>query len=331
MSKSARIHSLGEEYSESSLRKYFENKSLSPNIEIEDINIVINSFNNTLLESSAESKTAIEKSTLQVKGKVYTEYQKTRYMEIKRYYQFKSQLEYLEEHNIRSFEEMEKQISSKRKEIKYKNADLKKYKETSNKILGDTEKAQDYIKLYETYQYAIFYKEQDNDYTLPEEVNIFLKLQKELNIKSVEEARQLIKLSRSSRIQINKMKKEILELQKNLNHLDTIKEEQMSKSNLYIHSIKFGGNRIDYSKSDDDYWYVDLPYTNENIRIEKRFTAYNEKLKTYTLYLIDDKKYILYDNKGNVIKSIIGKELETYISDKKKENDNKYSKHEIDV
>ena len=41
-------------------------------------------------------------------------------------------------------------------------------------------------------------------------------------------------------------KKEILKLQRELNHLDTIKEEKLSGSSLFIHSIKFGGNRIVY-------------------------------------------------------------------------------------
>ena len=72
---------------------------------------------------------------------------------------------------------------------------------------------------------------------------MFLNIQKQLNITSIDEAKQIIKDSRSERININKQRKEVLELQRELNHLETIKEEKLSSSNLFIHNIKFGGNR----------------------------------------------------------------------------------------
>ena len=59
---------------------------------------------------------------------------------------------------------------------------------------------------------------------MPKEVEIFLNLQNELQINSLDEARSLIKSTRQERIDINKIKKEILDLQRELNHLDTIKE-----------------------------------------------------------------------------------------------------------
>lgn len=51
------------------------------------------------------------------------------------------------------------------------------------------------------------YKKIDKDYILPQEVQIFLKLQEELNINSVADAKNLIKITRSKRIEINKKKK----------------------------------------------------------------------------------------------------------------------------
>ena len=139
------------------------------------------------------------------------------------------------------------------------------------------------------------YKEANTDYILPTEVELFLNIQNELNIHSIEEAKQLIRDSRLDRIAINKMKKEVLELQRELNHLDTIKEEKLSSSNLYIHNIKFGGNRIDYKLSNDEFFCINLPYTNKKIYISKKYIAYNEKYQYYTLYLVDDKEYKLYD------------------------------------
>ena len=58
--------------------------------------------------------------------------------------------------------------------------------------------------------------------------------------------------------------------------------------------------------------------------IPKKYTAYNEKYQYYTLFLVDDKKYELYDENNRKIKNISGTELEKYVLDKKKEIDTMY-------
>ena len=321
MERFARLSTIDIKYSEQNLYKYYKSQN---DVKLLGIKVSKNEFNSILFQKSHESKVAIEKSQLSTKGKVYSEYQKTRYQEIKRYYQLKQQLEYLDKYNIHSFDDIENQIQYKRSEIKSLNIELKKNKNKFDEIIEKTEKAQDYIRLYKEYQYAMSYKELDADYVLPIDVEIFLKLQNELNIYSVEDAKQLIKDSRSERIKINRMKKEILDLQRELNHLDTIKEEKLSNSNLFIHNIKFGGSHINYKKSNDKEFCVNLPYTNFKIHIDKRFTAYNEKYQFYTLYLVDDKEYELYDENDKKIKNISGTDLERYVFDKKKEIDTMY-------
>ncbi len=322
MERFARLSTIDEQYSEQNLYNYF--KSLA-NTKLLEIKVSKNEFNNSLLFKAKESKIAIEKSQLSTEGKKYSEYQKTKYQEIQRFYNLKRQLEYLDKYNIRSFDDMEREIDLKRSEIKIKNKELKKNKESFDKVIEITEKAQDYIQLYKTYQYAMYYKSQDDNYILPKEVKIFLNLQKELNINSVEDAKQLIKDSRNKRIEINKQKKEVLDIQRELNHLDTIKEEKLSNSGLFIHNIKFGGNHIDYEKSTDECFCVNLPYTKEKIYIPKKYTAYNEKYQFYTLYLVDDKEYQIYDENYKKILNLSGTNLEKYVLDKKKEIDKSYS------
>lgn len=322
MQRYARLSSINQKYTVQNLYEFYKENS---DLKLLGIKVTKNEFNSILLNKANESKVAIEKSQLSTEGKIYSEYQKTKYQEIKRYYKLKKQLEYLDKYKIKSFDDIEREINSKRGEIKSKNVQLKKMKKEIDEIIDKTNKAQDYINLYETYKYAISYKEIDSSYVLPKEVSIFLKLQNELQINSIDEAKQLIKESRKDRITINKMKQNILELQRELNHLDTIKEEKLSNSNLFIHNIKFGGNHIDYKKSDDTCFYVTLPYTKDKIYIPKKYTAYNEKQQYYTLYLVDDKEYELYDENNNKIKNITGTELEKYVMDKKKEIDKLYS------
>lgn len=323
MQRYARIDTISSKYATDNLYKFYRNRT---NIKLLAIKTNKTEFNSILFQKANESKIAIEKSQLQTKGKVYNEYQKTKYQEIQRYYKLKQQLEYLDKYNIRDFNDIEREISIKRGQIKDKNIEMKKNQDKFNKILKTTEMANDYIRLYELYEYAMSYKEIDEDYVLPPEVDIFIKLQNDLNITSVDEAKQLIKDSRSERIKINKKRNEILELQRELNHLETIKEEKLSSSGLYIHNIKFGGNKIDYKNSNDNQYCINLPYTNFKIHIDKKFTAYNEKYQFYTLYLVDDKEYELYDKDNQKIGIAKGTDLEKLVLEKKKEIDSLYSK-----
>lgn len=236
MQRYARIDTINKKYSISNLYKFYKNKD---KVKLLAIKSSETKFNSIIFQKANESKIAIEISQLATEGKIYSEYQKTKYQEIRRYYQLKQQLEYLDKYGIHSFEDIENEIAKKRNQIKSKNVDMKKQQERFNKILKQTEMANDYIKLNKVYEYAISYKEMDKDYVMPKEVEIYLHLQNELNISSIDEAKQLIKDSRTERIEINKQRKEVLELQRELNHLETIKEEKLSSSNLYIHNIKF--------------------------------------------------------------------------------------------
>ena len=285
MERYARLSTIDVKYSTNKLYEFFKSKN---NIKLLEIKGVPNLVNEGIIEKANESKIAIEKSQFATKGKVYSEYQKTKYQELRRYYELKKQLEYLEKYNITSFNDLDFEIELKRAEIKDKNLLLKKDEQKYNKVLEINEKAQDYIRLYEIYEYAMSYSEIDPKYKLPTEVEIFLKLQNELKITSVDEAKQLI------------------------------------NSKMYIHNIKFGGNHIDYKLSTDDKYCINLPYTNEKIYIPKKCTAFNEKYQYYTLFLVDDKEYEIYNENNEKIGNITGTELEKYVLEKKNEIDKMY-------
>lgn len=324
MKKFARLSTIDSKYNEYELYKYFKGQNY---LKLLGLKTNKTEFNSKLFERANESKMAIEKSQIATEGKVYNEYQKTKYQEVKRYYDLKKQLEYLDMYNITSFDDVDNNIENIRKQIKARNKELKKSKDSINKIIEKTEKAQDYIRLYKTYEYAMYYKSLDENYIMPTEVEIFLKLQEELNISSVAEANKLIKDTREERIKINQLKKEILNFQRELNHLDTIREEKLTDSGLFIHNIKFGGNHIDYKKSDDHNFCINLPYTKEKIYIPKKYTAYNEKYQYYTLFLVDDKQYEVYGENDEKIGNITGTELDKYVMERKKDIDKMYSKN----
>lgn len=68
-----------------------------------------------------------------------------------------------------------------------------------------------------------------------------------------------------------------------------------------------------------------MPYTKEKMYIPKKYTAFNEKYQYYTLFLVDDKKYELFDENDNKIQDITGRDLEEHVLEKKKEIDKLYS------
>lgn len=155
MNKFARLGTIDENFTEQNLYKHFRNQAT---LEIQAIKTGRTDFNNKIFNKAQESKQAIELSQASTKGKVYTEYQKTKYQEVKRYYQLKKQLEYLEKYNIKSFDDIENKINYFRSTIKSLNIVLKENKEDYEEIINKTEKAQDYIRLQEVYEYTLSYK-----------------------------------------------------------------------------------------------------------------------------------------------------------------------------
>lgn len=101
--------------------------------------------------------------------------------------------------------------------------------------MKSAEKAQDFIRLYKIKEYADYYKSIDKGYELPVEAKVFIKIQDELNINSINEAYAIIDNARDVRLELHQMKSSVLELQRQLNKLDTLKEEQPLRQNyLFI-------------------------------------------------------------------------------------------------
>lgn len=341
MRKYARFYKLGAGYDIEELEEFFGNKIEPRKItDIADIEMNVTNFNEVRILKAKESRTAILITSKYAQNSQYSEYQKTRYAEIKRFYQLKEELEIMDKLDINSYGDLSERIEYLRKEIKSSNSEIQQLKNENKDMLTNAEKAQDFIRLYKAKEYAEYYQSIDKDYKLPTEVEVFLKIQKELGITTTGEAHDIIDTARAVRIEINKMKSDVLDMQRELNKLDTLKEEQLVKSDLFIHNIKFGGNRIDYANSTDDKWCVKLPYTDEYIFIEKSQTTFNHKNQYYTLFLIDDKKYNIYteeevqknwnkkpDEKQelHVAYQLSGTDLEEYVQTRKEEVAKMYS------
>ncbi len=316
-----RLSTIGEEYSEQRLHKHFMNRGT---VSLPDITVTIDNFNEIRYEKAIESKKAIE--TTGIVKKEYTEFQKTRYKEICRFYQLKKDLDVLTENEIYSYSDLTQKIETTREKIHQNNVKVKSIEKEYRTILDRADKAQEFIRLFKTHQYCEYYKSLDKNYEVPVDETIFLKLRNELKIESIDEAKEIISAAREVRLTVNKVRNETKELQNQLNNLDIIKEDSLVKSEMYLYNIKFGNNRIDYSKSTDTQWYIKIPYTNSYMYLDKDLTTYNNKYGYHTAFLIDDKEYQIYNEKGEAM-TTNGASVEEYYLYMKQENDKKYSKY----
>ena len=295
MKKFIRFYSLDEGYTLEDLEEYFGTKAKPKLIQnLRDITVTATNFNEIRLAKAKESREAILRTSKHAVNNQYSEYQKTRYKEIRRFYQLKNELETMQHYDINSYKDLSNHIEELRANIKSRNEEIQKLKKENKDILLDAEKAQDFIRLFSAKEYAKWCKSIDKDFELPDEVKVFLKIQEELGITTIPEAREIIDQARNVRLTIHEMQSSVVEKQRELNSLDIIKEEQLIESNLFIHNIKFGANRINFEKSTDLQWCINLPYSDKYIMIDKDLTTFNNKNNFYTLFLIDDEKYDIY-------------------------------------
>lgn len=341
MKKYARFYKLGEGYDIKDLKEYFGEKEIpDEKLNLSDIQVTVTNFNEIRVAKIKESRAAILITSKVAQGGKYSEYQKTKYNELKRFYQLRDELDMLKDNNINSYEDLTIKIEGLRNQIRAKNSILFKIKNENKNIIQRAEKAQDFIRLYKVNDYANYYKSIDKDYKIPSEAEVFLKIKQELGITNIEEAHEVINEARNIRLEINEKSMEIVELQREMNKFDIIKEEQLIKSDLFIHNVKFGANRIDYENSTDSHWCVKLPYSDDYMFIEKSQVTFNNKNQYYTLFLVDDKSYDIYTedevqkNWGKKPQdkeelspsySLSGTNIEDYVSNKKAEYAAQYS------
>ena len=335
MKKYARFNKLGNGYDIDDLEEYFGEKEIPKDkLNLPDVQVTVTNFNEVRVAKIKEARAAIIITSKAAQGGQYSEYQKTRYNEIKRFYQLRDELDMLSDNNINSYDDLTSKIEELRRKIRGKNSALFKLKNENKDVLQRAEKAQDFIRLYKVFEYSNYYKSIDKNYQLPPEAEVFLKIKKELNISTVEDAHEVINAARNIRLDVNEKQMEIVELQREMNKFDIIKEEQLIKSGLFIHNVKFGANRIDYENSTDDFWCVKLPYGDDYMLIEKSQVTFNNKNQYYTMFIIDDKEYNLYtedevkknwdkkpQDKEELISScsLSGTNIENYVLGKKAE------------
>lgn len=315
-----RLKTLGEEFSEDNLRLFFQGSH--PDYYYHFKKYSETDYNQKYVEYYRELQIALElTSSVAIQGGEMPKFQKTRRKAEIQAEKVQAVLDLIERKNIQSFTDLDMLIKDCRNKIHRANIEVRKYEREHKDAVELIEKAQTFLQMKKEYDYATFYKSIDEEYEMPEEIQLFEKLKKELDISTEQEAKEIIKNQGQYRIKLNQMKSEIYEMQQDLFWYDTIKEEHLIKSGLFLHNVKVGNNRIDYSHSTNEEWCINLPYCDYYIMIDKKYVTYNHKYGYNTLFLIDDKTYQIYtkdeNNKLQRANTINGEMLEDFVEEMK--------------
>ncbi len=322
-----RLKTLSEEFSEDNLRLFFSGKQ--PNYHYRFKHYDETEFNTKYVEYYEELILALKlTSSVAMKNGSYPAFQKTKRKSEYQAEQLQTILDTLTKEKIFSFDDLENKIKNCRRQIKILNFEKRKYEKENQDLLDRISKAQDFISLKREYDYAMYYKSIDEKYEIPKEIEMFEMLAKELSISTVDEAKEIIKSASAVRKEINTTKSEIYDIEQKMYQYELIKEEELLKSDMFIHNIKVGNNRIDYENSTETQWCINLPYCDYYIMIDKSLTTFNHKYGYNTLFLIDDKKYSLMQKSENTglqrVNSLNGKQLDNFVKQLKLENIEKH-------
>lgn len=319
-----RLKTLSDEYSEDNLRLYFNGKVPEYDYKY-NRKFTENKINEKYIEYYNELQISLQlTASVAIKGGRYPTFQRTRKIADIRRQQLADMLNTLEKNSINNFDDLEIKIRACRKNIREANKEIIKEQYENKIVLERIEKAQEFIGLKSTYDYAMYYKSLDSKYELPLECELYEQLSNELGITTVDEANEIIKSSGQLRKHFNQLRSEVYDLQQELYQYDLFKEQQLLKSDAFIHNIKVGNNRIDYANSTDTHWCINLPYCDYYVMIDKTLATYNHKYGYNTLFLVDDAIYQIYKKSENGVLekeiTLNGTQLDEYVAELKQQN-----------
>lgn len=321
---------LGDEYSEESLKEFFKNKRKNQSIiNFEDykLNVPDSEILNLYNELAQLSKHSVL-STMQNldSTKEYYKYYNSRYLEIKRYHKLVDTINFLNDHGIYNYNDLQSQI-------KIINDDIKNREEEYQTLLSENETMQLRVPLCDLYlqylDYYNFYIEQQEIYNKDlepsKEVQVFLDVKKELGVESTDEVQEIIASANKLKIDTNRKYAYLTYLKSKASELEKIKSISLETEKGFIKSVSISKKMIDESRSSEKEYCLRIPYSNYYMYIPRNQIAWVSYDNRGILYLVDDKEYILYDQNDKEVSRAQGETIEK-ISRDEKQKINEYYK-----
>lgn len=321
---------LGEEYSEDSLKEFFFNKRKNQTIftfeqyKLNDEDSEILKLYNELAINSKHSVLYSMKN-LDVSG-VYPKYYNSRYLEVKRYNKLVDTINFLNEHQIYNYNDLQDQILKIREDIILKE---EAYQEQVS--LNETLQVRvplcrlylQYLPYYESYIEQLDIVKQDVEPS--NEVKAFLDVKEELNVSSPEEVKQILSSANQQKAETNRQYAYLSYMKNKANELEKIKSISLEGEKGYIKSVSISKNMIDEKRSNAKEYCIRIPYSELYIYVPVDSVCWISYDNRAIVYLIDDKEYVLYDKYNKEQEIVNGENIES-ISQSEKQKVNEYYK-----
>ncbi len=322
------IKTLGDEYSEESLKDFFKLKRKN-NIVIDFEKYNLDNTDSEILslynELAIRSKQSILYSMKDLdSNNEYFKYYNSRYMEIRRYHQLVDTINFLNENKIFGYETLEEQIEKIKSDIANREAEYQELFSENETLQLRVPLCNLYLEYLDIYDSFIEQQELSQIELEPsKEVKMFLDAKKELEVESIDEVKDIIAEANKMKINVNKSYAYLSYLKNKASELEKIKAISLENEKGFIKSVSISKKMIDESRSTKLEYCIRIPYSEYYIYVSKENVAWISYDKRGIIYLVDDKEYILYDKNNDVKRKGTGDEIEN-ISNQEKQQINDY-------
>ena len=256
----------------------------------------------------------------------YPKYYNARFLEVKRFNKIVETINFLNDNNIFSYDDLQNKINELSQEIILKDKKFEEQQSLNETLQLRIPLCELYLKYLDYYERYLEQKEIVNsDIELSDEVKIFLETQKELQVSNSDEVKDIIVSANKVKIETNKQYAYLNYLKKRVNELEKIKGASIENFDGYIKSVSFSKKMIDENRTTDKEYCIRVPYSELYIYVPKDNVAWFSFDNRGVIYLIDDKEYNLYNDKNEVVQRIRGEELEK-VSKEEKQKISEYYK-----
>ena len=324
---------LGEDYSEEKLREFFYDKRSNDKTVIFQSYKLKNESSELLRIQSYIADSSKQSILLSMKGldvKVsYPKYYNSRFLEVKRFNKIVDRINFLNDNNIFSYEDLQNKINELKVDIESKEKEYEEQQSYNETLQLRVPLCDLYLKYLDYYEQYLEQKDMLNEnIELSDEVKTFLEIKEELKVSNTDEVKDIISSANRVKSETNRQYAYLSYLKSKINELEKIKGESIENSKGYIKSVSFSKKMIDENRSNEQIYCIRIPYSELYVYVPKDNVAWLSYDNRGVIYLVDDKEYELYNKDNQIVQRIYGEELEKISKDEKKKI-NEYYKNKI--
>ena len=226
-------------------------------------------------------------------------------------------IQLLDKYNVWNFDDLEKAIQKKTKEIDNR---MKEYERMKQAWEKEKEKLGLLKTFLGTYNEACTYyemKQISKDYSeKSDRVLGFEEAKEKLRDIDLQQARKLYTEHFEQGVKLNNELASISYDRYELKRLNEMKKGSLERNEEFILSFKITKERIDKKKSTNLYYYIKIPYLNEYMYIPKSCVAWDQKTLG-KVYLVDDQIQTLYNSQGKETRKLTSEQVKALYDQRK--------------